>query len=99
LRRDGSPIAPGQVDTATARNRRLEKPARRIHWLRDLLVRALFGEGYGCDFEGREESGFFGVKELGRDDLIELVKRQLKVSSLQIFTDRCSLSHVFLRNM
>ena len=41
--------------------------------MRNFLVRAIFAEGYGCDFDGREVDSLVGVKQLSSGELSELV--------------------------
>ena len=36
---------------------------------RDLLVRAIWGEGYGGDYTGRDSNELFGIKQLTKDEV------------------------------
>lgn len=70
------------VSTVDLEKSGLEKLGRRdISGVSDLLLRAIYGEGFGCDFSGREQNAQVKVNELSRDDCIRLVKRQLQFSN------------------
>jgi len=46
--------------------------------MRGFLTRAIFGEGYGCDFRGRVSNELVGVHELDQGGLEGLVKNAMK---------------------
>jgi len=67
-----------QVNTADLEKQGLDKLGRNdFSGVSNLLLRAIYGEGWGCDFEGREMNAVVKVEELGRDDFIQLVREQL----------------------
>jgi hypothetical protein len=48
--------------------------------MRNLLLRAIFGEGYGCDFQGREANKLVGVKQvLDAEELSDMVAECVKI--------------------
>jgi uncharacterized protein YbjT (DUF2867 family) len=64
-----------EVDTAQREKEGLEKIGKGdFSGMRDVLIRALFGKGYGNDFQGRVGNSTVGVKELSKEDVTKLVK-------------------------
>ncbi|TVY58581.1 Bifunctional pinoresinol-lariciresinol reductase [Lachnellula cervina] len=67
-----------QVQTADIEKQGLEKLGQKdMSGMFNLLLRAIFGEGYGCDFVGREENRLVKVNGLSHREFVNLVKEQL----------------------
>jgi hypothetical protein len=66
------------VDTADLGERGREKLGKQdFSGMLDLILRVIYGENFGCDFAGREESALVEVKELNRDDFAQLVEKDI----------------------
>ena len=72
-----------QLETSEASTEEIEKTGNAkiasgdLSGFIDLLVRGVWGEGYGNDYTGRDSNELFGIKQLTKDEVEDVVKAAL----------------------